>query len=113
MSVTGVLTFIFVLVVLVFFHELGHFLFAKLFRMKVEEFAIGMGNPKLMAGTMGDVEVEIPSIEKQHEITEVLDKFDALLNGISIGLPAEIKARRQQYEYYRNKLLTFKELHVA
>jgi regulator of sigma E protease len=47
MSITGVLTFILVLAVLVFFHELGHFLFAKLFRMKVEEFAIGFG-PRLL-----------------------------------------------------------------
>jgi len=52
----------------------------------------------------------IPSLEKQKEIVAVLDKFDALVNDISIGLPAEIKARRQQYEYYREQLLTFKEL---
>ena len=42
-------------------------------------------------------------------IVSILDKFNALVNDISIGLPAELKARRQQYEYYRNKLLTFKE----
>jgi type I restriction enzyme S subunit len=40
----------------------------------------------------------------------ILDKFDALVNDISIGLPAELKARRQQYEYYRNQLLSFKEI---
>ncbi len=56
------------------------------------------------------VKIPIPSIEKQKEIVETLDKFNALTNNISIGLPAEIKARRQQYEYYREKLLTFKEL---
>jgi hypothetical protein len=38
-----------------------------------------------------------------------LDKFEKLVNDISTGLPAELKMRRQQYEYYRNKLLTFKE----
>ena len=37
-------------------------------------------------------------------------KVDALTNDISIGLPAEIEARQKQYEYYREKLLTFKEL---
>lgn len=73
----------------------------------------GMGNPKIMAGTMGDIQIDIPSFDRQLEIVEILDKFDTLLNDISIGLPAEIKARRQQYEYYRNKLLTFKELDVA
>ena len=39
-----------------------------------------------------------------------LDKFDALVNDLSIGLPAELNARRKQYEYYRDRLLTFKEL---
>lgn len=51
-----------------------------------------------------------PDLEKQQEIVDVLDKFDTLVNDISIGLPAEIKARKKQYEYYREKLLTFKEL---
>ena len=37
----------------------------------------------------------------------ILDKFETLVNDISIGLPAEIRARKQQYEYYRSKLLTF------
>jgi type I restriction enzyme S subunit len=38
-----------------------------------------------------------------------LDRFDALVNDLSVGLPAELRARRQQYEYYRDKLLTFEE----
>ena len=50
-----------------------------------------------------------PDLGKQKEIVAVLDKFDTLVNDISIGLPAELKARRQQYEYYREKLLTFTE----
>lgn len=54
-----------------------------------------------------DYEVPIPSIEEQERIVKILDKFDALVNDISIGLPAEIKSRREQYEYYRGKLLTF------
>jgi type I restriction enzyme S subunit len=73
----------------------------------------GMGNPKLMAGTMGDVKLRIPSMERQLEVVAILDKFDALLNDISVGLPAEISARKLQYEYYRNRLLTFSELDVA
>lgn len=40
----------------------------------------------------------------------ILDKFDALVNDISSGLPAELEMRRKQYEYYRNRLLTFKPL---
>lgn len=53
--------------------------------------------------------IAIPSLEEQERIVAILDKFDALLNDLSIGLPAEIEARRQQYEYYRDRLLTFEE----
>ena len=49
-------------------------------------------------------------MKRQKEIVILLDKFDALANDISSGLPAEIAARRKQYEYYRDQLLTFKEL---
>jgi len=51
----------------------------------------------------------VPSDEEQQRIVAILDRFDALVNDISIGLPAEIKARRQQYEHYRDRLLTFRE----
>ena len=51
----------------------------------------------------------IPPLPVQKEIVAILDKFDTLVNDISIGLPAEITARRQQYEHYRNRLLTFQE----
>lgn len=53
--------------------------------------------------------IPIPPIEEQERIVAILDKFDSLVNDISEGLPAELTARRQQYEYYRNKLLTFEE----
>jgi type I restriction enzyme S subunit len=63
----------------------------------------------LNADIVRSTKVPIPSLEEQKKISLLLDKFDALVNDISIGLPAELKARRQQYEYYRNKLLTFKK----
>ncbi len=53
--------------------------------------------------------IPIPPLAIQREIVSILDKFEALINDLSVGLPAEIDARRQQYEYYRDKLLTFKE----
>lgn len=53
-------------------------------------------------------QIPIPPIEEQNRIVEVLDKFDSLVNDISIGLPAEIDGRRKQYNYYRGKLLDFK-----
>ena len=54
--------------------------------------------------------VPVPSMEKQKRIVSILDRFDTLVNDLTSGLPAEIKARRQQYEYYRDKLLTFSPL---
>ncbi|MDY6289977.1 MAG: restriction endonuclease subunit S [Succiniclasticum sp.] len=54
-------------------------------------------------------EIPLPAIGLQKEIIKALDNFDKVCNDISIGLPAEIAARQKQYEYYRDKLLTFKE----
>jgi len=51
--------------------------------------------------------VPVPSLEIQEEIVSFLDRFDALVNDLKSGLPAEIALRRKQYEYYRDKLLTF------
>ena len=53
--------------------------------------------------------VPVPSIEEQKRIVSILDRFDKLCNDISEGLPAEIEARRKQYEYYRDKMLSFNE----
>jgi type I restriction enzyme S subunit len=54
--------------------------------------------------------ISIPSIEEQERIVAILDCFSSLCNDISEGLPAEIEARQKQYEYYRDKLLTFKNV---
>ncbi len=59
-----------------------------------------------------DIFIPIPSKEAQNRITAILDTFDKHCNDISIGLPAEIAARQKQYEYYRDKLLSFKELNA-
>lgn len=53
--------------------------------------------------------IPVPPIEEQERIVSILDRFDKLCNDISEGLPAEIEARRKQYEYYRDKLLSFEE----
>ena len=54
--------------------------------------------------------VPVPPLDEQQRVAAILDKFDALVNDLFIGLPAEIRARQAQYEYYRDKLLTFEEL---
>lgn len=54
-------------------------------------------------------EIPLPPLKEQQRIVDILDRFDRLCNDLSEGLPAEIEARKKQYEYYRDKLLTFKE----
>ncbi|WP_206671357.1 restriction endonuclease subunit S [Faecalibacterium prausnitzii] len=56
------------------------------------------------------LQIDLPSIEEQKRIISILDRFDAICNDLTSGLPAEIEARQKQYEYYRDKLLTFKEV---
>lgn len=53
--------------------------------------------------------VPVLPIEEQLRVIEILDRFDAICNDLKEGLPAEIEARQRQYEYYRDRLLTFKE----
>ena len=53
--------------------------------------------------------IPIPPLSEQERIVSILDKFDALVNDSKISIQAEIEARRKQYAYYRNKLLTFGE----
>ena len=64
----------------------------------------------LTGKTIAEYQLAVPSIEKQQEIVNVLNKFHSICNDLSAGLPAEIEARQKQYEYYRDKLLSFKEL---
>ena len=63
----------------------------------------------LNAQKIKDYPIVVPPLEEQNRIVEILDKFDALVNDLSIGLPAELAARRKQYEHYRDRLLTFPE----
>ncbi|MDU6680950.1 MAG: restriction endonuclease subunit S [Varibaculum cambriense] len=65
------------------------------------------GIPQLTAPQLKKVKIPVPPLSEQERIVGILDKFDALVNDLSSGLPAEIAARRKQYEYYRDQLLTF------
>ena len=58
---------------------------------------------------LNDVVIALPARNEQERVVEVLDRFDTLCTDLSFGIPAEIEARQKQYEYYRDKLLTFKE----
>ncbi|MFZ1514403.1 MAG: restriction endonuclease subunit S [Saprospiraceae bacterium] len=70
----------------------------------------GGGVPHVRASDFEVYKIPIPPMQQQDRIIKILDQFDSLVNDISVGLPAEIQARRKQYEYYRNSLLTFKEV---
>lgn len=63
----------------------------------------------LKSSIINKFQIPVPPLEVQNEIVNILDKFDALINGLKGSIPDEIKLRRKQYEYYREKLLTFKE----
>lgn len=56
-----------------------------------------------------EIEIPIPTLERQREVVRMLDEFDTVVNDLRLGLPAELAARRKQYEYYRDKLLTFED----
>ena len=65
--------------------------------------------PRLYNDNIAKAVIAVPSIEEQKRVVSILDRFDAICNDLTSGLPAEIEARQKQYEYYRDKLLTFKE----
>ena len=65
------------------------------------------GIPTLDGKVLEELLIPVPSISEQQRIVDVLDRFDTLTCDLVAGLPAEIEKRRQQYEYYRDKLLTF------
>ena len=81
-------------------------------KMNLRQYAKGGGQPLITAGELKKIEVPIPSINEQDRIVSILNKFTEIGNSLDSGLPAEITARRHQYEYYRDKLLSFKENHV-
>ncbi len=63
--------------------------------------------PKLTKENLNKIPIPIPPLDEQERIVAILDRFDTLVNNIKEGLPAEIEARKKQYEYYRDKLLSF------
>ena len=64
--------------------------------------------PKLTQDSLNKLTIPVPPLAEQQRVVSILDRFDTLTNDLTAGLPAEIEKRRQQYEYYRDKLLTFK-----
>ena len=86
---------------------LKYILLGEEFQNKLLKAATGGTVKGIKGSRLHKLTIPVPPIEEQRRIVNILDRFDALCNDISEGLPAEIEARQKQYEYYRDKLLTF------
>ena len=80
---------------------------SRLARKQIIRTAQGVTRFNVSKKKLANVTIPIPSLEEQQRIVDILDRFDALTTSLSEGLPAELAARRSQYEYYRDQLLTF------
>lgn len=84
-----------------------HLLRSQSVRKQIKNTANGVTRFNVSKKLFGKITLPIPPIEVQDRIAMILDKFEALVNGLSQGLPAEITVVQEQYEYYRDKLLSF------
>ena len=89
---------------------LKHWMNTDLFWSQVRKNVHGAAKVNLNTGWLKEFRISLPPLETQERIVHVLDNFEAICTDLNIGLPAEIEARQKQYEYYRDKLLSFKEL---
>lgn len=89
---------------------LKHILLGKEFQEKLAKSSTGGTVKGIKGSKLHQLTIPVPPLDVQKRIANVLDNFDTICTDLNIGLPAEIEARKKQYEYYRDKLLTFKEL---
>lgn len=84
--------------------------YQKLTAMNLRSFASKSAQPGLAVGKVRQLRITVPGLHEQERIGSVLSCFQSFVEDLTSGLPAEIAARRKQYEYYRDKLLTFDEI---
>ncbi len=89
---------------------LSYYFHSGMFFEQKKKYAHGTKVIEITPSSLNDIVILLPSLDEQERIVSILDKFDGLCNDIAVGLPAEIEARQKQYEYYRDKLLSFKEI---
>ena len=82
-------------------------------KMKLNQYKTAGAQPGLSVSRLEKLLIPIPSMEMQLKIISILDRFDELISDLAQGLPAEIAAVQEQYEYYRNKLLSFPEYKLS
>lgn len=88
---------------------LSYYFHTSMFLAQKRKLAHGTKVIEVTPDKLNDVVIPLPCIEEQNRIVATLDRFDRLCSDITEGLPAEIEARKKQYEYYRDKLLSFEK----
>ena len=89
---------------------LAYYFQTEAFHSQKRKLATGTKVMDVTATKLEEILIPLPPLEEQQRIVDILDRFDKLCNDISEGLPAEIETRQKQYEYYREKLLSFKNI---
>ena len=87
---------------------ISHFLRTHNYHIQMKKYVKNGKISSLPSYGLAEALIPIPSLSEQKRIADILDRFDRLTNDLSSGLPAEMEKRRRQYEYYRDKLLSFK-----
>ncbi len=85
-----------------------HFTRSSMYWEQAHRLVGGGAQPQFNTGAISQVKIPVPPLAEQRRVADILDRFDALTNDLSSGLPAEMEKRRRQYEHYRDKLLTFR-----
>ena len=89
---------------------IAYFLQSQLFFQQKKKYAYGAKVIDIKTEDLAKILIPIPPLELQEKIVSILDRFETLVNDLAQGLPAEIAAVKERYEYYRNKLLTFPQI---
>ncbi len=89
---------------------IAYFFQTQMFFTQKKKYAYGAKVIDIKTEDLAKIKIPVPPMELQEKIVAVLDRFETLVNDLREGLPAEIAAVREQYEYYRNRLLTFSPL---